>query len=559
MTAKRLIVGSLPADYDPRGDILMGPWCYWGCEDAHPEWIDHVFPDEPFGTIAQWQAAEDLANHWFAVLAPQIGRMLDERNGTNLGEDFWSYFILPWLLTIVHMFIDRQARVAATVAALRDERMNVDLGREDEAWDFRDEDDFTARGAFGTAYNFWMLSLLLREKLPAGWIAAETILASAPPQARALKRKSLRSWLHAYRWASRCHGPYGLNPLHAHIFSLLLRWKHGKPGSKRIYEPLRQVDSEPPDALMRVCIQSIPRSFLAIRQILPKTRTRPGCWSMVTTQIGDVQGRVLTALRIADGERVVSVQHGGYYGNAAVFALVAAQEYKHDAFITWGWTRHGIYSGKFIPLPSPHLARLVGIHHRANDSIILVTTCMTPVCYRLDSIARPGDHGRTVRGHLQFLAGLSADTCAQIKYRPYPDRPRGLSAEQAIKARFPELAMHHGNLMRDMAHCALLVLDHPGTTLNIALAANIPVIGFWDPVAWPFCAEADEHYALLREAQIIHASPIAASSVVNARYGTVDAWWSSERVQSARRSWVENYAYSSRHWLSSWIKTLLAL
>ena len=57
--------------------------------------------------------------------------------------------------------------------------------------------------------------------------------------------------------------------------------------------------------------------------------------------------------------------------------------------------------------------------------------------------------------------------------------------------RFPEVQRCTGPLEPHMLGCRLLVLDHAGTTLAQALAANIPLLLYWDPATASFTPEAE--------------------------------------------------------------------
>ena len=51
-------------------------------------------------------------------------------------------------------------------------------------------------------------------------------------------------------------------------------------------------------------------------------------------------------------------------------------EYSFHAYLTWGWTEQGTYSGNFIPLPSPLLSKYRNKHKEKNTSLIMVATRM---------------------------------------------------------------------------------------------------------------------------------------------------------------------------------------
>lgn len=69
-----------------------------------------------------------------------------------------------------------------------------------------------------------------------------------------------------------------------------------------------------------------------------------------------------------------------------------------------------------------------------------------------------------------------------------------LKDKQYIKDKVPWAKFCEGYLHSKMIKCKITVLDHSGTTLNIALAANVPTICFWDKDAWAMCFQAEPYF-----------------------------------------------------------------
>ena len=117
-----------------------------------------------------------------------------------------------------------------------------------------------------------------------------------------------------------------------------------------------------------------------------------------------------------------------------------------------------------------------------------------------------------------------------------------------------------GQLDAGMLACRLLVLDHHGTTLNLAFAANTPLVLYWDPRAWELCPEGETLLALLHGAGIWHPTPEEAAAVVEQIWPDVRGYWQSARVQSARLRWCEHFALSmGAGFTGQWIRALSTL
>lgn len=74
------------------------------------------------------------------------------------------------------------------------------------------------------------------------------------------------------------------------------------------------------------------------------------------------------------------------------------------------------------------------------------------------------------------------------------------------------------------------MLDHAGTTLAQALAANIPFLLYWNPETASFTPEALPLLDKLREAGILHDTPESAAAKAAEVWGDVPGWWASVRA-----------------------------
>ena len=104
--------------------------------------------------------------------------------------------------------------------------------------------------------------------------------------------------------------------------------------------------------------------------------------------------------------------------------------------------------------------------------------------------------------------------------------------------------------------CKLLILKESGTTLCIAMAANIPVICFWDPKSMGLCHQALPYFDELKRVGIIHDTAQSAAQKVNEISDNIDNWWQKPSVQKARKQFAWRYARTSKQWEKEWIKAI---
>ena len=163
--------------------------------------------------------------------------------------------------------------------------------------------------------------------------------------------------------------------------------------------------------------------------------------------------------------------------------------------------------GNFLPLPHPQLAALRDAHREKSPTLLLVGTEMALLPYTLKSMLRGRQQFAYREDKARFMAALPEALRKQSQYRPYFDVPSSLEDAPWLLRRFPEVTRCTGPLEPRLLGCRLLVLDHAGTTLAQALAANIPFLLYWNPETASFTPEALPLLDKLREAGILHDTP----------------------------------------------------
>ena len=109
----------------------------------------------------------------------------------------------------------------------------------------------------------------------------------------------------------------------------------------------------------------------------------------------------------------------------------------------------------------------------------------------------------------------------------------------------------------EILRCKLLILDHPGTTWNLAYSSNIPTILFWNPNHFILSNEAKDWLLKLKNARLYFENPKEAAEFI--LKNEISTWWYSPEIQEIRKEWVNVFARSNTKWLKSWTNTLLKL
>lgn len=563
----RVILSQAPADFDPLRDVALGPWCFAGIERDHPGWEELSFP-EPFPLADDWLNAARHTRALANQLVPDWAERLNRRHGCSYSLGFWRLFLLNWLIMAVQPLWYRY-RALEALAAANPGPLTVERFEGDVHWDFPDlnalHDSFSRPD-----FDLWMTSLAADAVLPAAWprsprrVESRPRKAAAPPPASAtLAGRLARTVFGRLAFGSIAGVRAAKIPL-----SLLIRLLPRRGQAKSHYHfDDAGVFARFPDGFLslldRFLEQVLPESFGDGFKVL-ETRALaqayvPGRLFIDTVASPDDSLRLIAAMALERGEKLVTSQHGAAYGISAAMAAAAATEYPYHAFITWGWTRHGPYPGHFVPLPAPALTRFMDRHRPEGDTIVHVGGTLAVRGTRLGWLPRPAEFIAYRRDKLAFLAALSPELRQRLAYRPYLRNLQDLEDEDAVKTAFPDVAILTGDLHAAMFACRLLVLDHPGTTLSIALVADVPTICFWRDTHWPSCPEAEPQVEALRRAGILFDRPEDAAAQLDRIAADPQGWWHGREVRAARALWLSHHGRASRWWPLHWALALWRL
>ncbi|MDD4952322.1 MAG: LIC12162 family protein [Desulfovibrionaceae bacterium] len=553
---RRLILCSAPDDFDPGRDILLGPWCLHH-RQADLDLKGLALEPDPFATPAELKKASDLSAAHGAGLVPDLAKSLNEANRTSHSVGFWRMLLANWLVGCVQVAYERQARIDSALKKYGSTPLAVELMPRDVQWHFTDSMDYYSRGAQGLDYNHWLLSRLLETRLPRAW--------SAEYRTGCVKIRGndpgtcFSESLGNAPGRARCQGVYGMRRRHSALLSLLLALKPALPVAPAQDRPRPEAgEIEWSCDIKAVVRASLPEIFLHLDSFgFGKTKVRPGkCRVIGPVLYFKEEDKVHLAQCREAGERIICTQHGGGYGTTLAHPSAAEVEYAQDAYITWGWDRHNDYPGRFLALASPFLSSLRNKYRQQTSELVLVGTTAPLLPFRLQSTSQPLQRLGHRREKVRFLQDLEPNIFSRVRYRFHPLEITALEDRGFFARRFPDLAFCEKDLHARILGCRLLVLDHPGTTLSMALAANIPFVAFWDDASWPMCEQAEPYFRALREAGAFFETGAQAAAKVNAIWDHVQDWWREATIQEARLNFARRYARTSAFWLWQWAKTL---
>ena len=555
---KRLWLSSINDDFDPQNDILMGPWCLIGNEYRNHNWDDLESVPDPFKNADEIAYHAKLTTEFAESFLDDLTVHLNEINNTEYNRKFWRILVFPWLLTLVQTTWDRQLRVNQLLKKYSGEEIEIELLKDNIFWGFEDTLDHQVRGVLKHSYNHWLFSRLLEQKIPSNW---KVYWISSVPydQQPVIKKVTLKRKL--ILWYSNKFLSFtvvGVGIIEGLFFELFIKIKglflsyysdkiDAKPKTVELNWNLNWkelVESTLP--LYYKNIKNISR-----KRIIGKKLHLIGAFPMYNERI-----KLKLARSIEAGAKIIINQHGGSYGTSKILSFASSVEYVHHKFLSWGWKDHEDYLVDSTPVPSPLLSKYK--YKNDTDEIIFVSTRLKPYKLRI-SLHQPREIIDYRNSQINFLNNIDNQIFKNLLFRLFPVEKEIRKEKKLLKIMFPTLKFLDGKLHEKTMKCKLLIIDHPDTTLNIAMAANIPTVCFWDNNTWPTSRQAEPYFQAMRDASILIDNSKGAAEKVNEIWGDVMGWWEQPHIQKAREEWCWQYARTSKHWRWEWIKAIWSL
>jgi len=556
MSMRTLVLNSAPSDFHPDTHIALGPWCFYKAEEIYPAWEKLPFVD-PFRNCADRIAGGEACRALSHALVERIATEMNQRHGMQHSRAYWHVVLMDWVLHVVMISRRLWCHVEAFKHAVGSEPLEVPL----PGTEFPRPDD-TAQLVTGcynsTDFRGWLIGQIVRQSAPANWKPVE----AGKPNSSFATRRSRALSDNCDRRGDRVRHISGMRRWHEIALSTVVRLAPKRPARFSAL-PSGSMDGFPPlflQLLDRLLEATRPRNlgdgFAKLAAAAAGRPAHPGRLDVSFIDPHNDVGNIARAQAGESDERIVDVQHGGVVQGAAVAPFSAELEYCYDTYITWGWTEHPPYNGRFLPLPYPYLRLLERSRRKPGSDIVLVGTIMPAFTPRFDCSADTLEYRRW---KARFIASLGAAAQRSLVYRPYPTS-HAFDDLKWLKERFAELREWQGtNFNAALKSFRLVVLDHASTTFAFAMAANVPTIGFWNQSDWLMSAKPWEKFKALERVGILFDTPEKAAAQVNTILPDIEAWWLDPERQRVRKEWCRTFAWSDRWWFWRWAKALATL
>ncbi len=564
--ARKLILGRMPINSLPELCIPAGAWCFAGREDFFPHWQQRfTFAPEPLWDTPELEhaarAAQALAANTLPVLADIIHRG-DEPDASRLHAGaslrpaplppaYWELLLGPWAIAAAQVIIDRWRRVQAMLAIWGQEPFTVELLPQDCVFAFGTEEDFLKHGALGHSFNHWLFSRLLDAVWPAAWTKV-----MLPARRRTYWERHEQN--KKPTWADRRRALLLRLPFSCirgatlgqtlRLSLSLLAPAHGPDRSRPLSSfstAASGVATGLPCPALPLMLSALPLSLqeMSHPEEIPRVR-HPRCRVIHMRTYDDAAYRQRVAIWRASGHRLVVVQQDGHEGHARVSCAAPFLAYTQHACTTWGWTRHSGYAGNFVPLPSFQLSAVHNAWRGGGEHWLFTSKGMPALACQMDSLPTPLQWEAYRRLKSLFFAALPQAMQSACRYYPHAPRPTLLDDAAWVLQRFPHAHLGAADFVPQLLRCRLMVSDHYGRALAMAMAANVPTIMYWNRDAWPLSGDSDDALRMLEAAGIWFAHPEAAARQLAQVWDNPAQWWQSPERQQARAAWCARFALS---------------
>lgn len=558
---EELILGSIPKNFNIKQHIPIAPYCFLGKESYYPDFenLEFICIVENEDKLVSY---DEKATKEAVGLVSDLAKELYPEYFKNHSFDYWHLILYSWLGHIIPFFYRKKILLEKIIDKYGDKELRVKLLKKNSLRRVQDDSEFLEL-MNDPIFSHWLLSRLIEVNKPSAWLIEYTDdEIHLTYNQRKVKNKIKRIFTKFLPFFKRV---YGFSFLDVVIFNFISFIKPKiKTNGER--ENLFKINlDEKIDwnlDIIKLLKIIIPHDYLSIK--LKKSYFSGKVFNFSNELFFNLDAKLNAAAAFEKGNIITCSQHGGHnYGSALTFEFNNYLEYNLDYFVSWGWSE---YKGKekenFALLPSPLLSKYANKHKVKSHGLIYVGTKMNLLKNRFDSGPNEIDWINYRKSKVKIFNDLDKyDVLNKIKYKPYRQVKGGLEDELFFKRLFPQMLISKGDLHKELVNSSLLVLDHPGTTWNIAMAMNVPTLLYWNPKWFPFNETAKKYLNRFKELNIYHEnedSLIKQILYLNVKKNSevINNWWYSDQIQKLRVEWMHNYAMIDENWQKKWLKFL---
>lgn len=248
---------------------------------------------------------------------------------------------------------------------------------------------------------------------------------------------------------------------------------------------------------------------------------------------------IYMAISKMNGSKILTWQHGGYFGIGKFSVYENYQIAISDKFFSWGWKND---KRNIIPLGHYKKTRKNTKIFKSKESILYVNTIHPRYSYNIFSTYISSQNIKYFETQLNFFKNLDKTIFSKtiIKLNSYDF---GWNMKARFRDYLPGINIYSGNKTAKnlLDQAKITVCSYNGTFFLESLANNTPTIIFIDKEYYQLNEYSIPMFEILKKHFIFHETSQSAANHLNLIYNKVDEWWYEEDLQNALNEFVFTY------------------
>jgi putative transferase (TIGR04331 family) len=566
-------------------NVFLGPWCFRDEKEREKYWDSYQFR-ELFVNAGEFEDASLYIRGLSERLLIEYSQKLNDLHSRNYSLEYWRILVMPWIIRSLEIFFIRYKQIKK----LSDNEYFVSIYENKHQNIFLNSRDFY-NFLLGENGQYFSYSLLIDFLKPENFIISYTPELDKKLRTDHLKKierhntlnELKRNLVHINRIIlANLTGIYidgikGINTSDILYMSIMLLSK--KQDSKENQFNFNKFNTESSlkiehkefeEFTNTILFKLIPQSFTtrfkeneknAKRKLLLLSKRNNLLFIGAIMGGIDSQRFFLAQYKEERKGKILISQHGGLsYGISRSFPAMAMIEYMNaDYFLTWGWEKHANYQVNAIPLPSPQLSKKIGKRKNPSKNLVMVGTQARLVNDRLASRIQTEQCMSYRKEKIKFIDSLQKKNRNNLLYRPYFSEVDSYPERNYLKEKVPSLELIENDFDKRLFEAKCVIIDHPGTTFDISISANIPTIIFWDRNSWLFTEDGEKILDILQKTKVFHPNGESAADFINSSIEDMENWWNNDETRSSIHLYQTHYARISEAWRDDWTNLISKL
>jgi len=557
---KVVIASEIPNDYDESKYVLFGY-----LKGDYEQMLSKIFLFHKSNEISNDDLLvfNNLTFKYCLSNSSQVVKHLNNLINSDYSISFWEIIINPWWIYIIQYFHFQKSTILKFIKKYEFELLEFTaLDEESFNFNFKNTGDFISNGLSNPDYNHWVISRII-EKIAPPNIIIKYIHNGTNYQ---YKNQNFHIKNEVEKIFYKIQDIFFPNIVGLYNVNILTKLKLNKIFKKLNYninsinnhKEQRSYQNNFFDSVFDNIWQlSIPESFFNFKTIKFKIS---GSILFDSSQVYNDKVKIKIAHFLQNGIPIFSIQHGGHnYGSGNIASFLIFDYLLAHVFIKWGNYNNTQIINNSICLPYQKLSRRHFFSNKIlKDKIIWIGSHNLSFFFRYDSNLQMSHVDDYRRMKINFFTKIlnNSKLKSNFVFRPYFYFKDGINDSEFFKNEFPDLIIYDQKFEFDVyCHAKLLIMDHPGTTLNYAFARNIPTICIWKNSFYKFTDEALEIFLEMKRNNLLFNDEKFLYEFLDSNVD-IYSWWFSNNVQSIVSKF--NFLYSSQdsNWIKEWSRSL---